>query len=181
MFLRARAKLTLAASNTLRVLSHATVMLVVCVFLAYRFIPCVARHCNLLCALCHTTTMLVVCVFHALRVIPCVASYFHLRLPLRLKPSSLASMSDAMCDELACVGELLTAQVDAGQSREDVLECMFRSWMQRLSHATHITTHKAKTLLTQSINTGPWTSDQCRDLAACVLAGKKTASKAARR
>ena len=90
-------------------------------------------------------------------------------------------MSDAMCDELACVGELLAAQIDAGQIREDVLECMFRSWMQRLSHATHITTHKAKTLLTQAINTGPWTSDQCRDLAACVLAGKKTASTAARR
>ena len=85
--------------------------------------------------------MLVVCVFHALRVIPCVASYFHLRLTFSLLRSSLASMSDAIRDELACVGELQAAQVDAGQSREDVLECMFRSWMQRLSHEGKDTNH----------------------------------------
>lgn len=90
-------------------------------------------------------------------------------------------MSDAMCNELATVGELLEAQVAAGQSRDDVMECMFRSWLARL--ATGPTAgSKQKASLTQAITSGPWTAEQRKELAATVLGGnqRKAASKARR-
>jgi len=90
-------------------------------------------------------------------------------------------MSDAMCHELATVGELLEAQVAAGQSRADVMECMYRSWLGRLA-AMPTAGSKQKASLTQSITSCPWTADQRKELAAAVLGGnqRKAASKARR-
>jgi len=91
-------------------------------------------------------------------------------------------MTETMCSELANVGELLEAQVSAGQSRADVIECLFRSWMSRLSTGPAAGA-KQKAALTQAITNGPWTADQRKDLASAVLHGgshKNAASKARR-
>ena len=60
---------------------------------------------------------------------------------------------------------------EARQNRDDVLECIFLIWMSRLSQATNINTAKAGTALTQANKSGPWASDQCKQLAAGVMAG----------
>jgi len=94
-------------------------------------------------------------------------------------------MSDALCQELAGVSELVNAQVAAGQSRDDVMEAMFSSFMVRLSAATHVTGSKQKLAVTKAITAGPWSAEHRKDLADCVLqtgsGGGSKAMKAARR
>ena len=90
----------------------------------------------------------------------------------------MASPTEIIAD-LGDVGELLTAQVQAGQCRDDVLENMFSSWAARLASAAKISP-KGKAHITNAIHAGPWSASQKKDLASVVL-GTESASKAAAR
>ena len=88
----------------------------------------------------------------------------------------MASPED-LAREIASVGELLQAQVDAGLPREDVLVSLFNSWTSKLGNCTKLS-DKGKLCLTQAIKAGPWDPTQMKDLASVVLAGKGGVGKA---
>ena len=90
----------------------------------------------------------------------------------------MASPAEIIAD-LRDVGELLTAQVNAGQSRAEVLENLFNSWAARLVSATKIAP-KGKAQITNALQDGPWSASQKKELANVVL-GTEAASKAAAR
>ena len=91
----------------------------------------------------------------------------------------MASPAEIVAD-LKDVGELLAAQVDAGQSRDDVLENLFNSWAARLSSATRISP-KGKALITHAVQEGPWNASQKKELANVILGGAHTSKAAAAR
>ena len=64
-----------------------------------------------------------------------------------------------LATDLTDVSELLSAQVDAGLDRDEVLHSLYNSWAHRLSSATRIAPN-GKTLVTQAIQSGPWNPDQ---------------------
>ena len=85
-----------------------------------------------------------------------------------------------LATDLADVSELLSAQVDAGLDRDEVLHSLYNSWAHRLSSATRIAP-KGKTLVTQAIQSGPWNPNQKKDLASILLSSPDTGSTAAGR
>ena len=90
----------------------------------------------------------------------------------------MASPAEIVAD-LGDVTELLTAQVNAGQSRDEVLENLFNSWISRLASSAKISP-KGKTQITNAVHDGPWSASQKKELANAVL-GTQAASKLARR
>ena len=90
----------------------------------------------------------------------------------------MASPAEIVAD-LGDVSELLTAQVNAGQSRDEVLENLFNSWISRLASTAKISP-KGKTQITNAVHDGPWSASQKKELANAVL-GTQAASKLARR
>ena len=90
----------------------------------------------------------------------------------------MASPAEIIAD-LGDVGELLSAQVNAGQSRDEVLENLFNSWAARLLSATKISP-KGKAQITNAVQEGPWSASQKKELANVVL-GTEAASKVAAR
>ena len=83
---------------------------------------------------------------------------------------------EGMVGELKDVSALLSAQEAAGLQHEDVLDSLFRSWVSRLASLSKIS-DRAKCQLTTAIREGPWTTDQCKELARIVLEGGATAKK----
>jgi hypothetical protein len=82
--------------------------------------------------------------------------------------------------DLADVGELLAAQVDAGLDRDEVLQSLYTSWAQRLSVAARLSP-KGKTIVTNALQQGPWSAEHKKDLASIVLGGGATTKAAVRR
>jgi len=84
---------------------------------------------------------------------------------------------EEIAQELADVGELLTAQTDAGLDRTEVLQSLFNSWAGRLSMCARLSP-KGKTIVTSAMQQGPWSADQKKDLASVILGGvaSKTAN-----
>jgi hypothetical protein len=80
--------------------------------------------------------------------------------------------AEQIARELAEVGELLTAQVAVGLSHDDVVECLYRSWAERLQACTHYS-EKGKSIVTNVLREGPWNPEQLRELARVVLTGGK--------
>jgi hypothetical protein len=70
-------------------------------------------------------------------------------------------------------GELLTAQVDAGLDRADVLQSLYSRWANRLSSLARISA-KGKAQVTSALQQGPWSAEHKNDLASIVLSGGTT-------
>jgi hypothetical protein len=87
--------------------------------------------------------------------------------------------SDEIVKELGDAAGLLASQMGAGLPREDVLEAMFRAWSARLASPANKFSSKQKSLLTDAINSGPWTKEQTMQLAGVVLSNG-TAAKASK-
>ena len=69
--------------------------------------------------------------------------------------------------DLEGVGELLSAQTDAGLAKADVLESLFQSWSLRLESVSVPTSEMAA--LTRAVTGGPWTQEQKRKLASSIM------------
>ena len=87
--------------------------------------------------------------------------------------------SDEIAKELGDAAGLLASQMSAGLPREDVLEALFRAWSARLASPANKFSSKQKSLLTDAINSGPWTKEQTMQLAGVVLSNG-TAAKASK-
>jgi hypothetical protein len=84
--------------------------------------------------------------------------------------------------ELGDVSNLVDSQEKVGLLRDDVLECLFRSWSARLLNLPKLN-EKLKAFITDSIRNGPWSQDQSKTLARLVLTNgqKLDQGRAARR
>ena len=80
------------------------------------------------------------------------------------------SSPEDLARELKDVNDLIAAQVSAGMCRDDVMQTVFNSWASRLGSCAKFTP-KAKTLLTEAVQNGPWDADQMKDLARIILGG----------
>ena len=71
-------------------------------------------------------------------------------------PPCVATMSspDQLASELADIPGLLDAQTAAGLDRDEIIECLYRSWTARFSNLGKLS-DKGKTVLTQAISAGP--------------------------
>ena len=78
-------------------------------------------------------------------------------------------MLDALVAELAGISELMDAQEKAGVHKEEVLQCLCRSWTARLTHQPMKLTMSERQQLTAAITACPWGAEQCKSLAEIVL------------
>ena len=87
-------------------------------------------------------------------------------------------MVDALVAELASISELIEAQEKAGVHKDEVLQCLCRTWSARLTHQPMKLTMSERQQLTAAITACPWSAEQCKSLAEIVLTSgsKKTRS-----
>ena len=78
-------------------------------------------------------------------------------------------MVDALVAELAGISELMDAQEKAGVHKEEVLQCLCRSWTARLTHQPMKLTMSERQQLTAAITACPWSAEQRKSLAEMVL------------
>ena len=78
-------------------------------------------------------------------------------------------MVDALVAELAGISELMDAQEKAGVHKEEVLQCLCRSWTARLTQQPMKLTMSERQQLTAAITACPWSAEQCKSLAEIVL------------
>ena len=79
------------------------------------------------------------------------------------------SAAAVLAEELESVGELLKAQTQAGMDKDDVLQSLFASWVNRLSNMK--LNNSNKTLLTATLKRTPFSPDQIKELAGIILGG----------
>jgi hypothetical protein len=89
--------------------------------------------------------------------------------PKRRKQSLNAMTLQTVKDELASASELVTAQVEAGLSRDDTMEFLFSSSKAALSNLGAMTRQELTDVI-KLCNTGPWSDDQKKELASIVSA-----------
>jgi hypothetical protein len=75
--------------------------------------------------------------------------------------------------ELQHVNELLTAQVEAGMHRDEVMQSLFNSWVARLSAVTKLN-DAAKATITNALRSTPFPPDQIKSLAQLILEGNSS-------
>ena len=74
-----------------------------------------------------------------------------------------------LAEELASTGELLKAQTQAGMDKDEVLQSLFASWVNRLSNTK--LNNQSKTMLTASLKRTPFSPGQVKELAGIILGG----------
>ena len=79
------------------------------------------------------------------------------------------SAAALLAEELESVGDLLKAQTQAGMDKDDVLQSVFASWVNRLSNMK--LNNPSKTLLTSSLKRTPFSPGQIKELAGIILGG----------
>ena len=80
-----------------------------------------------------------------------------------------------LMSELSESNNLITAQINTGLDREEVVESLFQSWSSRLASVGRLTGQQ-KTEVTTTLSAGPWSNDQKKELARVVLKGKSDAA-----
>ena len=79
------------------------------------------------------------------------------------------SAAALLAEELESVGDLLKAQTQAGMDKDDVLQSLFASWVNRLSNIK--LNNPSKTILTSTLKRTPFSPDQIKELAGIILGG----------
>ena len=82
--------------------------------------------------------------------------------------------------ELSEINDLVTAQVEVGMSRDEVLESLYRSWLDRITELKIKPSNAVTTKLSCAIKSTPFNQEQRTNLARAVLSiGCNTAKKKA--
>ena len=82
--------------------------------------------------------------------------------------------------ELSEINDLVTAQVEVGMSRDEVLEALYRSWLDRITELKIKPSNAVTTKLSCAIKSTPFNQEQRTNLARAVLSiGCTTAKKKA--
>ena len=74
-----------------------------------------------------------------------------------------------LATEMQGVAALVDAQVEAGASREEVVDALYRSWIDRFDTCTSKLSNDAPTQISMSIKDAPFSPDQRKQLARAVL------------
>ena len=74
-----------------------------------------------------------------------------------------------LATEMQSVAALVDAQVEAGASREEVVDALYRSWIDRFDNCTSKLSNDASTHISMSIKDSPFSPDQKKQLARAFL------------
>ena len=86
------------------------------------------------------------------------------------KPTLMHQNAEQAASELADVSTLVQSQVDAGMSRDEVVDALCCSWAPRLAGLSQCS-QSDKARLTSALTAGPWNDTQRKELARAVLVG----------